>query len=159
MRSGGADSHHHDAATPAEGRSHWYGAAVVAGAAVLVLARLGARALWASEGRWAEIVREMLLSSNYFWPTINGKLYYDKPLLSYWFIVAATPLTSGISETAARLPSALFGLAGVALVIVMARRLYDRTTAAWAGFVLTTSFSYVFFARHASADIETTTGV
>ncbi len=159
MRSGGADSHHDDAATPAEEQSHWYGAAVVAAAAVLFLARLGARALWASEGRWAEIVREMLLSSNYFWPTINGKLYYDKPLLSYWFIVAATPLTGGISETAARLPSALFALAGVALVIVMARRLYDRTTAAWAGFVLATSFSYVFFARHASADIETTTGV
>jgi len=159
MRSGGADSHHDDAATPAEEQSYWYGAAVVAGAAVLFLARLGARALWASEGRWAEIVREMLLSSNYFWPTINGKLYYDKPLLSYWFIVAATPLTGGINETAARLPSALFALAGVALVIVMARRLYDRTTAAWAGFVLATSFSYVFFARHASADIETTTGV
>ena len=41
----------------------------------------------------------------------------------------------------------------------MARRLYDRATAAWAGFILATSFSYVFFARHASADIETTTGV
>src|SRR5208337_289841 len=111
MRNGGAHSQHNDTATPEGEQSHWYGAAVVAAAAVLFLARLGARALWASEGRWAEIVREMLLSSNYFWPTINGKLYYDKPLLSYWFIVAATPLTGGISETAARLPSALFGLA------------------------------------------------
>jgi 4-amino-4-deoxy-L-arabinose transferase-like glycosyltransferase len=45
------------------------------------------------------------------------------------------------------------------LIIVVARRLYDRTTAAWAGFILATSFSYVFFSRHASADIETTTGV
>ena len=104
MRSGGADSQHHDAATTAGEQPHWYAAAVVAAAAVLFLARLGARALWSSEGRWAEIVREMLLSSNYFWPTINGKLYFDKPLLSYWFIVAATGLTGGINETAARLP-------------------------------------------------------
>ncbi|MGO9056985.1 MAG: glycosyltransferase family 39 protein [Candidatus Binataceae bacterium] len=142
-----------------QGWSRWYGTGVVALAAVLLLARLGARALWASEGRWAEVAREMLLNSNYFWPTINGHLYYDKPLLSYWFIVAATYLTGGLNEAAARLPSAFFGLAGVILIIVMARRLYDRATAAWAGFILATSFSYVFFARHASADIETTTGV
>jgi 4-amino-4-deoxy-L-arabinose transferase-like glycosyltransferase len=159
MQNAAAHSDHHDPATTVEQQPRWYATAVVAAAAVLFLARLGARALWSSEGRWAEIVREMLLSSNYFWPTINGKLYYDKPLLSYWFIVAVTPLTGGINETAARLPSALFALAGVALVIVMARRLYDRITAAWAGFILATSFSYVFFARHASADIETTTGV
>ncbi len=143
----------------APGPSRWYGAVVVALAATLFLARLGARALWASEGRWAEVVREMQLSSNYFWPTINGALYYDKPLLSYWFIVAATRITGGLNEAATRLPSAVFGLAGVILIIVMARRLYDRTTAAWAGFILATSFSYVFFARHASADVETTTGV
>jgi 4-amino-4-deoxy-L-arabinose transferase-like glycosyltransferase len=141
------------------GPSRWYGAAVVALAALLFLARLGVRALWASEGRWAEVVREMQLSSNYFWPTINGALYYDKPLLSYWFILAATRLTGGLNEAATRLPSALFGLAGVILIIVMARRLYDRATAAWAGFILATSFSYVFFSRHASADVETTTGV
>ena len=144
---------------PQPGPSRWYGAAVVALAAALFLVRLGARALWASEGRWAEVVREMQLSSNYFWPTINGALYYDKPLLSYWFIVAATRVTGGLNEAATRLPSAVFGLAGVILIIVMARRLYDRATAAWAGFILATSFSYVFFARHASADVETTTGV
>lgn len=142
-----------------EGGSPWYGTAVVALAAIMFLARLGARALWASEGRWAEVVREMFLNHNFFWPTINGTLYYDKPLLSYWFIAAAANLTGGINETAARLPSAIFGLTGVVLIIMLARRLYDRTTAALAGFILATSFSYVFFSRHASADIETTTGV
>ena len=49
-------------------------------AAIIFFARLGARALWASEFRWAEIAREMQLTSNYFWPTINGRPYYDKPL-------------------------------------------------------------------------------
>ncbi|HZY58457.1 MAG TPA: glycosyltransferase family 39 protein [Candidatus Binataceae bacterium] len=161
MQTGTPKSQISDADAPAQRGSRWYAAAVVAAAAVLFLARLGARALWSSEGRWAEIVREMQLNSNYFWPTINGKLYYDKPLLSYWFIVAATRLTGTIDEAAARLPSALFALAGVGLVIALARRLYGRTAtaAALAGFILATSYSYVFFARHASADIETTTGV
>ena len=160
MRAGSAQNlDDSDLAPSLEEGSRWYGAAAMALAALLFAVRLGARALWASEGRWAEVVREMVLSGDYFWPTINGKLYYDKPLLSYWFIVGATYVTGGVNETAARLPSAIFGLAGVALVIVLARRLYDRTTAAWAGFILATSFSYVFFSRNASADIETTTGV
>lgn len=159
MHDGSLQDRSGDATTVASGLSRWYGVAVVAMAAVLFLARLGSRALWASEGRWAEVVREMQLGSNYFWPTINGGLYYDKPLLSYWYIVAATYVTGGLNEAATRLPSAAFGLAGVILIMVMARRLYDRATATWAGFILATSFSYVFFARHASADIETTTGV
>ena len=46
-------------------------------AAILFFARLGARALWSSEFRWAEIAREMLVTHNYFWPTINGHVYYD----------------------------------------------------------------------------------
>jgi 4-amino-4-deoxy-L-arabinose transferase-like glycosyltransferase len=159
MPAGTAEKLDSYAATPEEGGPRWYALAAVGLAALLFLARLGVRALWASEGRWAEVVREMVLNSNYFWPTINGKLYYDKPLLSYWFIVAATYLTGGVNETATRLPSAVFGLAGVILIVVLARRLYDRTTAALAGFILATSFSYVFYSRHASADIETTTGV
>jgi len=159
MQTGSAQRVDDDVLASEEGGSRWYAAGAVALAALLFLARLGVRALWASEGRWAEVVREMVLNANYFWPTINGRLYYDKPLLSYWFIVAATWVTGGVNETAARLPSAIFGLAGVVLIIAMARQLYDRTTAALAGFILATSFSYVFYSRHASADIETTTGV
>ena len=62
-------------------------------AAILFFARLGARALWSSEFRWAEIAREMRLTGNYFWPTINGRLYYDKPLASYWLVLWAADLT------------------------------------------------------------------
>src|ERR1700719_1157273 len=72
----------------------WRGAAtaVLMLTAVMFFARLGARALWSSEFRWAEIAREMLLTHNYFWPTINGHVYYDKPLGSYWLLWLGTPL-------------------------------------------------------------------
>ncbi len=126
--------------------------------ALLFLPRLGDRALWSSEGRWAEIAREMRLTSNYFWPTINGKLYYDKPLLSYWFVLGAAQVTGAVNEAASRLPCALSGLLGVALAMMLARRFYDRRTALLAGFILATSYSFVFFSRHANADIETVTG-
>jgi len=127
-------------------------------AAILFFARLGARALWASEFRWAEIAREMRLTSNYFWPTINGHPYYDKPLATYWLVVASTWLTGGMNEAAARLPCAIAGMLAVAFLIAMGRRLYDLKTGVVAAFILATSFSFVFFSRNASADVETIAG-
>jgi 4-amino-4-deoxy-L-arabinose transferase-like glycosyltransferase len=126
--------------------------------AILYFTRLGAKALWASEFRWAEIAREMIRSGNYFWPTINGHLYYDKPLGSYWLVLASIPVSGGMNETAARLPCAIAGLLAVGLLILLARRLYDARIGVIAGFILATSFSFVFFSRTASADVETIAG-
>ncbi len=127
-------------------------------AAILFFTRLGARALWSSEFRWAEIAREMLVTHNYFWPTINGHVYYDKPLGSYWLVIFSTPFTGGLNEAATRIPCAIAGLLAVAMLMLLVRRLYDARTAILGGVILATSFSFVFFSRHASADIETLTG-
>src|SRR5258708_6836309 len=127
-------------------------------AAILFFARLGARALWSSEFRWAEIAREMIVTHNYFWPSIRGHVYYENPLGSYWLVVASSWLTGGMNETAARIPCALAGVLAVALMVVIVRRLYDLRTAVIAAFILATSFSFGFFSRHASADVETVTG-
>jgi 4-amino-4-deoxy-L-arabinose transferase-like glycosyltransferase len=110
--------------------------AVLMLAAVLFFARLGARALWASEFRWAEIAREMQLSSRYFWPTINGRVYYDKPLGSYWLVLAAARLTGGLDENSARLPCAIAGLLGVWFLMLVGRRLYNDRTALLSGLIL-----------------------
>ena len=133
-------------------------AGVLTLAAMLFFIRLGARALWSSEFRWAEIAREMQLTSRYFWPTINGRVYFDKPLGSYWLVLAATWITGGLNEAAARLPSAVSGLLAVWLLMLLGRRLYDDRIALLAGVVLATSFSFVFFSRNASADVETVAG-
>ena len=100
----------------------------------------------------------MLVTHNYFWPTINGHVYYDKPLGSYWLVIFSTPLTGGLNEAATRLPCAIAGLLAVALLMLLVRRLYDARTAILSGVILATSFSFVFFSRHASADVETLTG-
>ena len=133
--------------------------AVVLLAATIFLLRLGDRSFWGSESRWGEITREMQLTGNYFWPTINGEVYYDKPLLSYWLIAATAYLTGDLNELTVRLPSALAGLLDVALLMVLTRQIYDDRTAVLAGCILATSYSYVFWSRVASADIENVTGV
>lgn len=133
-------------------------AGVMAMAALLFFARLGARVLWRSEFLWAEIAREMQLTHRYFWPAIVGRVYYDKPLGTYWPILAAAWVTGRLDEAACRIPSALAGLIAVGLLILLARRLYDWSTAALSGFILATSFSFVLWSRTASADVETVAG-
>jgi 4-amino-4-deoxy-L-arabinose transferase-like glycosyltransferase len=139
-------------------REHLVAVAVLVLSAILYFVRLGDRALWASEFRWAEVAREMLLSHNYFWPTINGRVYFDKPLGSYWLVIGSTWISGHIDEAAARIPGATAGVLAVGLLILLARRLYDLRTGVAAGFILATSFSFAFWARTASADVETIAG-
>jgi 4-amino-4-deoxy-L-arabinose transferase-like glycosyltransferase len=133
-------------------------AGVAALAALLFFARLGARVLGHPEFLWAEIAREMQLTHDYFSPAIIGRVYYDKPLVSYWLIVAAAWVTGMLNEAACRIPSALAGLMAVGLLMLLVRRLYDWSTAAISGLILATSFSFVFYSRDASADVETIAG-
>jgi 4-amino-4-deoxy-L-arabinose transferase-like glycosyltransferase len=136
----------------------WTALVVLLLTTILYFVRLGTRALWASEFRWAEIAREMLLTHNYFWPTINGRVYFDKPLGSYWLILVSAGITGRMDEAAARIPGAIAGVLAVALLIILAHRLYDLRTGVAAGFILATSFGFAFWARTASADIETIAG-
>jgi 4-amino-4-deoxy-L-arabinose transferase-like glycosyltransferase len=138
-------------------RIGFVGVLVLAG--VLFFARLGERALWSEEVRWAEIARSMAASGDYLWPTINGHTYYDKPLGSYWLVLAGAWVRGGVDEAASRLPCAVSGLLAVAVLMLLARRLYGGRTSWIAGAVLATSFGFVVFARTASADVETVAGV
>ncbi len=134
-------------------------ALVLAFAVLLFFSRLGQRALWSEEMRWAEIPREMQLRANYLWPTINGRTYYDKPLGSYWLVLLAASLHGSVDEWAARCPAALSGVLAVVFLMLLARRLYDELTAVLAGFILASSFGLVFWSRQASTDAATVAGV
>ncbi len=114
---------------------------------------LGHNALWASEDRWAEGVREMLLTRDWLHPALNWQVYLDKPQFSYWLILPFAWLLGPGNELAARLPSALMGLAGLYGVLRLGRKLYDRQTALLAGWLLLGSYGFLFHARLASAEI------
>ena len=133
--------------------------AVLAAGALLFFAQLAGRSSVSEEFRWVQIAKEIEASGDYFRPTIHGKVYYDKPVGSYWLIVAAGAVRGGVDEAAARWPAALAGVAGLFLVVGLASRLYDRPTGLVAGMVLATCYGYAFYARRATADLETVTGV
>ncbi|MCX8110718.1 MAG: glycosyltransferase family 39 protein [Syntrophorhabdaceae bacterium] len=118
----------------------------------MMLPGLSIRSLWGSEGRWAVIAREMMESGNYFLPTINGMVYFDKPLLSYWVIIPFS-LKSGVTESAVRMPSALSGILACIIVFLIGKRLFDSKTGFISGILLLTTVMFLFWARHGSADM------
>ena len=52
----------------------------------------------------AIVALEMIVSGNYFTPTINGEFYYNKPPLYNWIIIAYYKLAGNYSEFTLRLP-------------------------------------------------------
>jgi 4-amino-4-deoxy-L-arabinose transferase-like glycosyltransferase len=101
----------------------------------------------------------MAATGDYFWPTINGQTYYDKPLGSYWLVLAAASLHGGVDEMAARWPSAVSGLLAVIALMLIAHDLYGERESLLAGLILATSFGFTVFARTAAADSENVAGI
>jgi len=129
-------------------------AAFWAVAVVLLFWGLGDTGLWNSEDRWVEIAREMKLSGNYFQPTINGALYFDKPLLSYWLVLAFSTLTGGINEWSLRLPSAIGGLLTLWATLGLGRLLWSESVGRLAGWLLLTCYGLLMWSRLGEADME-----
>ncbi len=123
-------------------------------ALVLIFLSLGAKNIWTQEYRWWDICQHMLNTKDYWHPYLDGKAYYDKPLLSYWMIVALAKLHHGVlTKFILRLPSALASLSVLWSVYWLSKKFFDRETALLAGWFLLTTFYFIFWARVASADM------
>ncbi|HLK10678.1 MAG TPA: glycosyltransferase [Candidatus Binatia bacterium] len=108
------------------------------------------------EGRNAEVAREMLAVGTWGVPHFDYLPYLDKPVLLFWLMATAFR-TLGVSELAARLPSALAALATVALTFALGRALLPGVRRALlAAVVLTTSPLVLAFGRLAIFDMPLT---
>lgn len=124
------------------------------GAAVILLCTfLGGRELWTQEHRWADIVFGMMFHHDYLHPSLDGNDYYDKPLLSYWMIVAFATLVGKLSVWVMRLPSVIAGLIAIVSIYRLGICLKDRRLGLMAGWLLLTTFYFLFWSRTASADM------
>jgi 4-amino-4-deoxy-L-arabinose transferase-like glycosyltransferase len=135
-------------------RYEWQDILLLVCACLIVFIGLGDRMLWGSEGRWAEVTREMRLTGDYFHPTINGEPYFDKPLVTYWFIAAIALVTGTLNEHIVRLPSAIAGLAAVWATMRLGRRLWSPSVGRIAACILMTSYGFVLWSRSGAADSE-----
>jgi 4-amino-4-deoxy-L-arabinose transferase-like glycosyltransferase len=107
----------------------------------------GTRGLYeTSEGRYAEVAREMMEGGDYLEPTMGYKPHWTKPPLTYWATVAGMGLL-GCNEWGARLFNSLALFATVLLVAHIGGTLWDRKTGLIAGFVYASSL-YPVLAAH-----------
>ena len=125
-----------------------------AAAFLLFFWALGDRGLWTSEGRWAEITRDMFLTRDFFHPAINGESYFDKPLLTYWLVALVSAVTGRLNEWTLRLPSAISGLLALWATTYLGRKLWSREVGRTAGWILLTTYGFLFWGRTATADME-----
>jgi 4-amino-4-deoxy-L-arabinose transferase-like glycosyltransferase len=121
-------------------------------AAIVIGAGIGLRDPWpADEPRFALVGREMVETGEWLFPHRNGELYPDKPPVFMWMI-AAGYLVTGSLRVAFLLPSLLGGLVTLALVWDLARRLWSRRAAWFAGLALLGTLQFVDQARTAQID-------
>lgn len=86
----------------------------------------GARSLWdTSETRYGEASREMVAQSEWLVPLIDGAPHLTKPPLAYWMYGGAIKLL-GKTETAVRLPCAIFYALSAVFVALAAEELTGR---------------------------------
>lgn len=119
---------------------------------VLFGAGLGLRDPWpADEPRFALIARDMVRSGQWLFPHVGGELYSDKPPLFMWLTAACYALTGSL-RLAFLMPSLFAGLGMLALVHDLARRLWNRRVAMFAGLLLLASVQFTLQARTAQLD-------
>ena len=104
------------------------------------------------EGRYAEIAREMLLLKDWLIPHLNLVPYLEKPPLVYW-LTSLSFAAFGLTEWAARLPSALAALAGLYLAYGLGRALWGEREGFWGAMVLATIGGYMVLARLLTLDM------
>ena len=131
-------------------------AAILIVDAVVLLPLLGSLPLWnIDEGRLAEISREMVETGDWIVPRIGGEPYFSYPPLSNW-LMAGSGLLFGFNAWAMRLPSALAGIALIAAVACLVRRLGGDRAGLASALVLATTALFVREQTMCRADILVT---
>ena len=113
-------------------------AALIAAALVLLVYGLVTMqsTLWdGDEPRYAVATVEMLESGNYLYPTFNGELRANKPILIYWLMSVPVRLM-GPTSFALRSCSALATAVSCLLLYFVGRRLFNPRVGLWAVVVM-----------------------
>ena len=104
------------------------------------------------EPRYAWIARDMAETSDWVTPRLYGKPWFEKPPLFYWGAAISFKLF-GVSEAAARLPSAVSAFLATFALAWLALRLYGAETARWLLLLLPTTVGMIGFSHAAATDM------
>lgn len=123
----------------------------------LVFIGLGKNSLitW-DEAIYGKIAKNIINTGD--WSTLQwklGKTWFEKPPLYFWSTAFFMKMF-GVSEFAVRLTSALSGFGTVLLVTYFAKKLYGKCIGYLSGFILLTTFQFLYYARTGMLDVTLT---
>lgn len=130
---------------------------VLGAAALLLFLGLGWTDFWPPDEPRAGAIAEEMRSFVHGWRGLvllhlNGEVYTQKPPLFYWLAALCGAFVGRVSETAARLPSAIAGFLTVAIVCRLGRTLFRPRVGVLAGVLLLALPSFVELGRSARLD-------
>ena len=105
----------------------------------------------ADEPRYAQVAREMLQRHDWITPTLGSQPWLEKPPLYYWQAMLAYSLF-GVSDWAARVPSALDATLMVVVIYFFLRR-FRRGIELDAALITASCAGVIGYARAASMDM------
>ncbi len=105
----------------------------------------------ADEPRYAQIAREMLARHDWVNPVLGGEPWLEKPPFYYWQAMIAYSIF-GVSDWAARLPSAVDATVMVVVIYFFSRR-FLRPVHLDAALITASTAGVIGFARAASTDM------
>jgi len=134
----------------------WLG--LLAAACVMILGGLGQTDLWdPDEPRIAQVTEEMRSgrhgASGWVLLHLNREPYTEKPPLYYWLVSLASAGEERVDAVAARLPSALAGIACVILGAAFGARLLGARAGLLGAMLLLSTWEFVYLARRAQFDV------
>jgi 4-amino-4-deoxy-L-arabinose transferase-like glycosyltransferase len=125
---------------------------ILLAASAVFFVGLGNARLWdEDETEYSRVAREMMLRGDWVVPTFNYQPWLEKPVFVYWLMIGSFYLF-GVTEFAARFPSAVFAIGTALLAYHLGRRLFRPRVGLWAGLVLATTLNFVIIGRAATHD-------
>jgi 4-amino-4-deoxy-L-arabinose transferase-like glycosyltransferase len=104
------------------------------------------------EPRYAQVAREMLARGDFITPTIGGHPWFEKPVLLYW-LMAASMRWLGVTEFAARWPSAVVAMLAAFVIYYAGRRIISPRFGFLSALTLIVSVMFASFAHGATTDM------
>jgi 4-amino-4-deoxy-L-arabinose transferase-like glycosyltransferase len=131
--------------------------AILVIAGFLIFVNLGSNHLipW-DEAIYAQVAKNMVRSGTYlieYW--VPAKVWFEKPPLYMWLMAGFMKLL-GFTELAARLPSALLGLATVILTYIFGKKLFNKSVGFISALAIVTTVQFLYYARASMLDVSTT---
>lgn len=129
---------------------------LVLAAAFALLWKLGAGSLAAwDEAIYAEVSKEMARGEGWLTPHWGDRPWFEKPPLFMW-VTALFYRLFGVGEFWARVPSALSGIALVAVTYLIGKDVYGQLAGLLSALVLLTCYHFLSFSRFGTMDVMLT---